>query len=971
MPYEFQTVGEFILAESQNNDWQVQVRQQPWRNSNVVSVNTAMATVVDGQEVGIYVGQAEPLVIDGVPTAITNGGSLTIGNSQILRSGNLYTIAYAGDDGIITDEDELVLVRVNGDHLNLQVCPSIENEGLVQGLLGNSNNNRADDFALRDGTVLDSTLSFEQIYGDYADGWRINQEESLFIYEDGENTNTFTDLNFPRQPFTVDSLDPLVRAAAEQLVREAGIPEGAAFDAAVLDFAITNDETFIIGAVEAVDGFGTVQIENVAPIATDDSYDLDEDTILTINFPGVLSNDNDLDDDSLVAIVEANPINGTLELNSDGSFEYTPNANFNGTDSFTYTLSDGNGGEDTAIVDLTINPINDNPVAGDDTVSTQEDTPLTIAAADLLTNDSDLDGDTLTITSVNNAANGTVELDGTDITFTPDANFSGLASFNYTISDGNDGEDTASVAVNVESVNDPPQYLGAIPYLSQADSPFDLSGLGTTFFLEDFEDEVLDVPGVIASSTFELKIDGNEIFADSVDGDDGEIDGFGRAGYALAPANNDIGSSASGITFTFDPNELGGLPTEAGLVWTDGTPNDTIIFQAFDESGNVIGSGIEAPNIGDTRFDGTTEEDRFFGIVNESGISAISIRGTIPNANAFEVDHLQYGRFTLINPTNNPPLAGDDTVSTPEDTPLTIAAADLLTNDSDVDGDPLTITSVDNAVNGTVALDGTEITFTADANFNGLASFNYTISDGNGGEDTASVAVNVESVNDNPLAGDDTVSTDEDTPLTIAAADLLINDIDVDGDSLTITNVNDAANGTVELDGTNITFTPDANFSGLTSFNYTISDGNGGEDTATVSVTVTPDDSEPNIINGTPGRNILQGTDGINIITGGFGTDRITGNAGDDVFVYNNLRDAGDIITDFTLGEDKFDLSNLISSLDISFAQIGFADISQGTAITLDADSSGVFRNYILVQGEGVNASTLDNPDNFVDLDFL
>ena len=159
-------------------------------------------------------------------------------------------------------------------------------------------------------------------------------------------------------------------------------------------------------------------------------------------------------------------------------------------------------------------------------------------------------------------------------------------------------------------------------------------------------------------------------------------------------------------------------------------------------------------------------------------------------------------------------------------------------------------------------------------------------------------------------------------------------------------------------------YTPDINFNGVDSFTYQVSDGNGGFATAAVNVTVTADDSEPNIINGTPGRDNLLGTDRDDLITGNFGADRITGGAGDDLFVYNNLRDAGDIITDFTIGEDTIDFSNLLSSLDISFAQIGFADTSRGTAVTLDANNSGIFRNFILVQD--VNADSLNNPDNFI-----
>ncbi|RLP69355.1 cadherin-like domain-containing protein, partial [Xanthobacter tagetidis] len=149
------------------------------------------------------------------------------------------------------------------------------------------------------------------------------------------------------------------------------------------------------------------------------------------------------------------------------------------------------------------------------------------------------------------------------------------------------------------------------------------------------------------------------------------------------------------------------------------------------------------------------------------------------------------------------------------------------------------------AVGGTVALDDGEITFTPDADFNGDASFSYTVSDGKGGTDTATVAVSVTPVNDAPVAAGDTASTAEDTPLVIAVADLLANDADVDGETLTVSGVGGAVGGTVALDAGEITFTPDADFNGDASFTYTVSDGKGGTDTATVNVTVTPVNDAP------------------------------------------------------------------------------------------------------------------------------
>ncbi|MCB1887925.1 MAG: tandem-95 repeat protein, partial [Rhodocyclaceae bacterium] len=125
------------------------------------------------------------------------------------------------------------------------------------------------------------------------------------------------------------------------------------------------------------------------------------------------------------------------------------------------TVDDGNGGTDTATVTINVNPVNDAPVANDDSGTTQEDVPVTFTAAELLANDSDIDGDTLTIDSVGPATNGTVVLnpDGT-VTFTPTANFNGTASFVYTVSDGNGGTDTATVTLTVDPDNDPPVVVG-------------------------------------------------------------------------------------------------------------------------------------------------------------------------------------------------------------------------------------------------------------------------------------------------------------------------------------------------------------------------------------------------------------------------------------------------------------------------------------------------------------------------------
>src|SRR5204863_405370 len=192
-----------------------------------------------------------------------------------------------------------------------------------------------------------------------------------------------------------------------------------------------------------------------------------------------------------------------------------------------------------------------------------------------------------------------------------------------------------------------------------------------------------------------------------------------------------------------------------------------------------------------------------------------------------------------VTPVNDPPVAVDDSATTPEDVPVTIAP---LANDSDLDGDPLTIT-VATTTNGTVVIvGGTNLLFSPSTNFNGTTTIPYTISDGNGGPTPATVTVTVTPVNDPPVAVDDSATTPEDVAVSIAP---LANDSDLDGDSLTITDAT-TTNGTVVIvGGTNLLFSPTANYNGTTTIPYTISDGNGGTASATVTVIVTPVNDPP------------------------------------------------------------------------------------------------------------------------------
>ncbi len=195
---------------------------------------------------------------------------------------------------------------------------------------------------------------------------------------------------------------------------------------------------------------------NDAPVAHDDAYTLDEDTVLTINGPGLVGNDSDPDHDVLQAVIVNGAAHGKVVIGQNGAFTYTPNENFNGADSFTYRANDGHASSGLATVNFTVNAVNDAPVARDDAFAVNEDTVLRINVANLIANDSDAEGDAISA-FVSGPAHGVLSLGaGGSLVYTPARNFHGDDSFQYLATDGT-ASSGATVFLTVNSVNDRPQ----------------------------------------------------------------------------------------------------------------------------------------------------------------------------------------------------------------------------------------------------------------------------------------------------------------------------------------------------------------------------------------------------------------------------------------------------------------------------------------------------------------------------------
>jgi len=202
-----------------------------------------------------------------------------------------------------------------------------------------------------------------------------------------------------------------------------------------------NDEEQIVVMVTEV---------NPGPVAVDDVYNLDEDTVLTVVTPGVLGNDTDAKGNVLTAILVSGPSHGVLTLNADGSFGYTPTANYNGTDSFTYHANDGTADSNDATVTITVNAVNDAPVAVNDAYGTDEDSVLTVAASGALTNDTDVDGDPLTAVWVSGPSHGVSAFssDGSFV-YTPTLHYNGSDGFTYRANDGMADSNVATVTLSI------------------------------------------------------------------------------------------------------------------------------------------------------------------------------------------------------------------------------------------------------------------------------------------------------------------------------------------------------------------------------------------------------------------------------------------------------------------------------------------------------------------------------------------
>ncbi len=630
----------------------------------------------------------------------------------------------------------------------------------------------------------------------------------------------------------------------------------------------------------------TLTVEaNQPPVARVDAYSTDEDTPLTVAAAGVLANDEDPNGEPLEALLVSGPTHGILTLNADGSFTYTPNADFNGADGFTYQASDGALNSEAIAVSLTIRPVNDAPVLsaiGNRIVDEGSALSFAVTAADPKD-----DPANAVILKAEGLPDGAIfDPDAGLFTWTPGEAQQGSYHVTFTATDDGDPaqSDSETITITVNEVNEAPvlatignQYVNegvSLAFAVSASDP-DLPANMLSFLALDLPKGAVFDPDTRMFSWVPTEVQGPGIYDVTFRVSDGQATAEELVRITVYEVNTAPVLAAIGEQF-INSRTFGWIPTESQgpgtydvtFAVSDGeftdeetvrilvaevnvvpiarddvyrvdeddilaVPASGVLGNDADEDGNALSARlISGPSHGDL-------------ILNADG--AFTYR---PSSNFNGTDFFTYVAndgladssvatvMITVDPLNDAPMATDDEATTAEDAAVTIA---VLANDTDVDGNPLSITSVTQGSHGAVVINpDNTVSYTPAPNFFGVDTFIYTASDGQGGSDSATVNVTVTPVNDGPIANDDSYVAREDTTLTVPVPGVLANDTDVEGDPLTAVLEAPPAHGGLSLDSNGgLTYTPSANFNGTDSFTYTANDGSSDSNTATVTITVT------------------------------------------------------------------------------------------------------------------------------------
>lgn len=541
------------------------------------------------------------------------------------------------------------------------------------------------------------------------------------------------------------------------------------------------------------------------PVTMDQSVTTNEDTAVVINLFG-----SDPQDDILTYSIVTPPANGVLS-GTGPSRTYTPNLNYFGTDFFTYTVSDVTHTSAIGVISLTVNSVNDIPVADEITAITQVNTPVEITLTA-----TDVEDTSFSFSVISQPAHGMLDVNFPVVTYTPAINYDGPDSFNYRVRDSQNASDDGTVLITVEIPNDPP-VADDIPITTDEDIP-------VSFMLTATDTE------------------GDPI----------------TYAYDTLPTKGTLSGTLPNVTYTPDPDENG---SDTFTYYASDTFHDgpiatvSITINAVNDAPLANSQNVETDE--DTpllvTLSGSDVDGDSFDFVNVGTPAHGDLTGTAPNL-TYTPDADYYGEdsFTFqtndgvlnsadgtisitVNPINDRPLADDQTVVINEDTPSLIT----LTG-SDVDNPSLTFAVLSTPTHGSFSGTAPNLTYTPDANYHGTDQFTFRTSDGTLNSITATVDITINPVNDRPTVDDQTLPLDEDTSVNFT-----LTGADIDGDPFTFNVIQFTGQGTINGSIPNFTYTPPANFNGTETFSFYTSDDTLDSIIATITFEVAPVNDAP------------------------------------------------------------------------------------------------------------------------------
>ncbi len=551
---------------------------------------------------------------------------------------------------------------------------------------------------------------------------------------------------------------------------------------------------------------------NQAPTAYPDHVTIEKDKVKVFTLVGT-----DPDADVLKYIVDLYPTNGTVSLRGN-TLTYRPDADFNGSDSFTFIVNDGKVDSLSATVTLSVMQINDLPIATNVNVTTNEDSNKSISLSAV-----DVDNDPLTYHLVTGPTHGTVTLVDNVATYTPNLNYNGLDSFTFKVNDGKGDSLPATVAIAITPINDMPVATSASITMNEdaiqaiSLSAFDVDNDSLTYHLVTGPVfGTVNISGNAATYLPRANYHGSDSFTFKVN--DGLLDSASATITITVNPVNDL-PVATNLTVQVDENSSKAII----LLGTD-ADNDPLVYSKVSDPihGTISISGNIATYTPTGGFRGS---DSFTYKVNDGLVDSVLATVTIS-----------------VTAVNHAPVAISASGVGNEDQNQV-----FVLSGTDSDNDPLSYSIVAYPGNGSVSLNGNSATYTPKADYNGPDSFTFKVNDGKADSEPATITITISAVNDIPLANSVNVTMDEDALNHV----ITLSGSDVDNDPLTYSLVTGVSHGIASLNGNTVTYTPSADYNGQDSFTFKVNDGTTDSQPATVKITVNPVNDKPIATNGT------------------------------------------------------------------------------------------------------------------------